>query len=197
MNNEEFLTISIHEYLEDDKENSEKYLNKLFSEFLCSKNSDVEKFLKERSIEFTKKHQSVTHLVVSSKTGDLVGYFTLTIKPIKIAMSKFTSSFNRKISRVAELDEENNMYSLSAYLIAQLGKNFNNQSKDTISGEQLLNLAIDTIKDCQFTVGGMVVFLEAERNEKLLKFYADNGFNQFDTRQTSTNHELVQLLKIL
>jgi hypothetical protein len=47
----------------------------------------------------------------------------------------------------------------------------------------------------------MVTFLEANNEEKLLKFYTDNGFQRFDTRQTVSKdkepHELVQLLRLL
>ncbi|WP_368308227.1 hypothetical protein [Mediterraneibacter gnavus] len=50
--------------------------------------------------------------------------------------------------------------------------------------------------------GGMVVFLEAEEEEKLIHFYQEkNGFKRFDTKEvkgrTEDAHMLVQLLKIL
>ncbi len=57
------------------------------------------------------------------------------------------------------------------------------------------------IEDAQYMLGGMVTFLEAENEEKLLSFYRDNRFSQFDTRQTTSGveepHELVQLLRLL
>ena len=47
----------------------------------------------------------------------------------------------------------------------------------------------------------MVVFLEANNEEKLLSFYWDNKFRQFDTRLTASKetdpHELVQLFRLL
>ena len=50
-------------------------------------------------------------------------------------------------------------------------------------------------------LGGIVTFLEAENEEKLLSFYRNNRFWQFDTRQTTSDvdesHELVQLLRLL
>ena len=46
-----------------------------------------------------------------------------------------------------------------------------------------------------------MVFLEANNEEKLLSFYWDNKFWQFDTRLTASKetepHELVQLLRLL
>ena len=108
----------------------------------------------------------------------------------------------RKIARVSELDEENGTYTLSAYLIAQLGKNYKDRANEKITGEQLLQAAVDTIKELQYMAGGMVIFLEAEDNDKLMHFYEDeNGFKRFDTKEvkagTENVHILVQLLKVM
>ena len=195
---------NIREYLSTkaDKDLGEEELRELLSEFSCSKNPDVERFLKEQSIEFTKKNQSVTYLVFSNDDATLVGYFTITIKPISISATKFSNTMKRKIARVSELEEENNTYTLSAYLIAQLGKNYCDGANEKITGEQLLQAAIDTIKELQYMAGGMVVFLEADNEEKLMQFYEQkNGFKRFDTKDvkvgTKDEHVLVQLLKVL
>ena len=46
-----------------------------------------------------------------------------------------------------------------------------------------------------------MVFLEANNDGKLLKYYNDNRFSQFDTRQITSidqePYELVQLLRLL
>lgn len=186
----------------DDKILGEDELKDIFSEFSCDKNMDVERFLKEQSIEFTKKNQSVTYLVFENKHAELIGYFTLTIKPISVSAENFSNTMKRKIARVSELDEENNTYTLSAFLIAQLGKNFANCANEKITGEELMQAALDTIKEIQYMAGGMVVFLEAEDNEKLMKFYEDeNGFKRFDVRKAKANtedeHTLIQLLKVM
>ena len=196
---------NIREYLsaKGDKDLGEDELRQILSEFFCDKNPDVERFLKEQSIEFTKKNQSVTYLVFSNKDASLVGNFTLTVKPITVNAENFSNNLKRKIARVSELDEENGTYTLSAYLIAQLGKNYKDEANEKISGAQLLQAAIDTIKELQYMVGGMVIFLEAEDKEKLLRFYEDeNGFKRFDVRETKCSdnnevHKLVQLLKVM
>ena len=177
-------------------------MRQLLSEFFCDKNPDVERFLKEQSIEFTKKNQSVTYLVFSNDDVSLVGYFTLTIKPITVNADNFSNTMKRKIARVSELDEVNGTYTLSAYLIAQLGKNYKDGVNEKITGEQLLQAAVDTIKELQYMAGGMVMFLETENDEKLLNFYVnENGFKQFDLREVKSETEdarmLFQLLKVL
>lgn len=200
----DITVFNIREYLsaKDDKELGEETLLGLLSEFSCDKNMDVERFLKEQSIEFTKKNQSVTYLVFTNDDAAFVGYFTITIKPISVNADSFSNTMKRKIARVSELDEENGTYTLSAYLIAQLGKNFTNGANASITGEQLLQAAVDTIKELQYMAGGMVIFLEAENEEKLMRFYEDkNGFKRFDTKEIKTGteeaHTLVQLLKVL
>ena len=75
-------------------------------------------------------------------------------------------------------------YTMSAYLIAQLGKNYTNGANNKITGKELVELAWTVIDDAQYMLGGMVAFLEAENEEKLLSFYHDNRFSQFDTMQT-------------
>lgn len=198
------IVFNIREYLalQDDKMLGEEELQQLLSEFSCEKNSDVERFFKEQSIEFTKKHQSVTYLVFAKEDAELLGYFTLTIKPITVSAESFSNNMKRKIARVGELDELNGTYTLSAYLIAQLGKNYTNGANERISGEQLLQAATDTIKELQYMAGGMVIFLEAEEEEKLMYFYENkNGYKRFATKQikedTENAHTLIQLLKVM
>lgn len=195
---------NIREYLsaQGDRDLGEDELRQILSDFLCDKNPDVERFLKEQAIEFTRKNQSVTYLVFSNDDASLVGYFTLTIKPITVNADNFSNTMKRKIARVSELDEENGTYTLSAYLIAQLGKNYKDGANRKITGNQLLQAAVDTIKELQYMAGGMVIFLEAENREKLIRFYEkENGFKQFDVRETKSDnehiHTLVQMLKVM
>ena len=83
-------------------------------------------------------------------------------------------------------------------MIAQLGKNFNCANGELITGKELLNLAIETIKELQYRVGGTVVFLETEDNKKLLDFYIrKNNLKQFANRKTEDHKELIQLLKLI
>ena len=83
-----FSTVNIREYLAESKdaEIGEDVLLRIFSDFSCPINPDVEQFLKERAIEFTKKNQSVTYLVISSDDGELLGYFTIAVKPITLVV---------------------------------------------------------------------------------------------------------------
>ena len=201
--NDKFFSVNIREYLAlgNDEEAGEPALVELLSGFSSPKNKDVERFLKKSAIEFTKKNQSVTYLVVSAEDVRLLGYFTLALKPLTVRGETVSNTMKRKLLRISELDEKSDTYTMSAYLIAQLGKNFSESGGTEITGAELLKLAWDKIKEIQYLGGGMVTFLEAENEEKLLSFYRDNRFSQFDTRQTISDtdesHELIQLLRLL
>ena len=197
-----YRIINIRRYIgNENPELGEDELRQILSEFSCPMNPDVERFLKHSSIEFTKKNQSVTYLVFSVADGKLLGYFTLALKPLTVRGETVSNTVKRKLLRVSELDKKSDTYTMSAYLIAQLGKNYSEKDGKMITGAELLGLAWDKIKATQYMFGGMVTFLEAENEEKLLSFYRENRFSQFDTRQTASDaeesHELVQLLRLL
>ncbi|MCM1246326.1 MAG: GNAT family acetyltransferase, partial [Roseburia sp.] len=126
LGNDKFFSVNIREYLTlgNDDEAGEPALRELLSGFSCPKNPDVEWFLKQNSIEFTKKNQSVTYLVVSAEDIRLLGYFTLALKPLTVRGAAVSNTTKRKLLRISELDERSDTYTMSAYLIAQLGKNY-------------------------------------------------------------------------
>ena len=202
LQNDKYSVINIRKYLESDNPKlGEDDLVQILSEFSCERNSDVERFLKNSAIEFTKKNQSVTYLVFSVEDGELLGYFTIALKSLTVRGETVSNTVKRKLLRISELDEETQTYTMSAYLIAQLGKNFANGADKRITGEELLEAAWNKIEEIQYRAGGVVTFLEANNEDKLLDFYKDNRFQKFDTRQTVSNneepHELVQLLRLL
>lgn len=59
-------------------------------------------------------------------------------------------------------------YNLAAYLIAQLGKNFNDRVKGRITGQELLEAAIRQTQLLHYQAGGMVAFVEADNKDRLL-----------------------------
>ena len=189
---DDFLVLNIREYIKMGKA-GEDMLRQVFSSFKCEKNLDVESFLTEQSIDFTKKNQSVTYIVISPDKNNIVGYFNT---------DEFSNTVRRKIARVSEQNSDNGKYSLSAYLIAQLGKNYDDSIGNTISGDNLLSIALGKVKELQYMASGMVVFLESENKDRLLDFYEkQNGFKRFDTKVTKkykeNSHTLVQLLKVI
>ena len=139
--------VNIRDFLEKNKATfmGEQKLHEWLQSFSCPPNPDVERFLKRNAVEFTKKDQSVTYLVLRNTDAELVGYFSLALKPVTIRADRISKSMARKIARVSALNEENETYTASAYLIAQLGKNFAFSEEQRIDGTELLEIALDTI----------------------------------------------------
>ena len=78
---------------------------------------NVEAFLKYRAEEFARQHKSVTYLVFSSDMAELLGYFTLAIKPFTVEIEKISRTTERAFKKVGRLDKEQNTYTAAAYLI--------------------------------------------------------------------------------
>ena len=156
-------------------------------------NEDIETFLKESAVGFAKRKQAVTYLVFKEKV--LTGYFTIATKTFEIKASYISKTMSKKLERVCQLDEDNNCYRPSAILIAQLGKNFS--VPNLITGNELLQIAMETVLDIQYMAGGVITFLECENKTKLLDFYHSNDFKEISVRNTKEDKNLIQLYKLI
>ncbi|WP_043013415.1 hypothetical protein [Clostridium botulinum] len=75
--------------------------------------------------------------------------------------------------------------SLNCYLIGQLAKN--DLYQGDIKGYEVLEYALNTLKECYNLIGGRVVLIECEDTPKLIKFYKENHFIQLQ-KDISTNY---------
>jgi len=87
-------------------------------------NLDIENFLKKNAIQFSKEKKSITYLVCDEDDGSLLGYFTLTHKAVEIPSTGLSKTSIRELERHAHLHKILNAYVVSAFLTAQLGKNY-------------------------------------------------------------------------
>ncbi|MBQ7168547.1 MAG: GNAT family acetyltransferase [Synergistaceae bacterium] len=191
-----FYSVNIRRYIESKNEDDRQILARAVSSFTCPSNPDIERFLKNSAVEFTKKQQSVTYLVMSRDIPGLVaGYFALTVKPLEIGVKDIPSNtIRRKIERVARFDRNTQTYSAAGYLIAQLGKNYTDGINNMISGNELLGTSLDTIRRIQYMAGGMIAFLDAENAPGLIDFYTRNGFHLISD-PNSPREELIQFYR--
>lgn len=156
----------------------------IIKDFECELNPDVEYFIKEKAIEFSKQDIAETFIVLASYKNEMVivGYFAITNKGISIKKTILSKSKRKKLLKYSKYDAESNSYHIALPLIGQLGKNYNNGYNNLISGDVLLKLACDKVKEAQDILGGRFVFLECEDKEKLKEFYENNGFVCFGKR---------------
>ena len=161
----------------------EDFVRDLAGRFSCGRNDEVDGFLRSNALEFTRRMVSMTMLVFERARQRCVGYFTLAHKPLSMPVAALNRTQLKRVARFAKPDAGGRCCTLSAFLVAQIGKNRNAENGRLISGAKLLELAKDSIRAAQARVGGQVVFLEMEHgNAKLARFYADNGFYKFGTR---------------
>ena len=178
---------------------SESDLTDFLASFSSPLNQDIEQFLHRTAVESSKKGQSSTYIVIDNEYEHLAGYFTLSLRAISVPFTKVSKSMGRKLSRISDFDNSTDSYTLAAYLIAQLGKNFSITKEQQIKGVDLLNMAHEQIMMSKYALGGIVEFLECEDNAHLLDFYAKNSFIPFNTRKSKSMppHSLHQLLRLI
>lgn len=159
----------------------------ILSSFSCPLNKDIENFIKYKAIEFSKRTTAKTHLVFwqteDKKDTEFVGYYTITSKVITIDRSVLSNSEAKKLRNQGVFDAAKQEYTVSAPLIAQLGKNFTDGNDTLISGTDLLQLAVNKIHKIQKEIGGRFMYLECEDTEKLLAFYKKSNFKVFGKRR--------------
>lgn len=165
--------------------------------FSCPLNAEIEEFLHERAVDFAKRKISMTHLVFDQQ-ANLAGYFTIANRPLKVKPDVFSNTDLRKLRTHGSFDEAAGTYSVSAFLIAQIGKNYECGSPGSISGNTLIDMAVNTISQARRLIGGGVIFLEAEDNIKLLQFYrnSSNRFKPFSERYASDGTKYIQLIRL-
>ncbi len=94
------------------------------STFSCSANKDIQDFLQLRAIDFAKKRISITYLVFDEESGAVVGYFTLAHNVLYVPADGLSNTVKRRLERYGSLDKNTNSYLMSAFLLAQFGKNY-------------------------------------------------------------------------
>ena len=176
----------------------EESVQDILLDFSCEKNLEIEIFVREKALDFAKKRMSVTYLVLD-EDGEIVAVFALTHKAIQIGNDGLSKTTQKKMQRYAQLDETNGTYFISAFLIAQFGKN-SNYTKTPITGNYLMSMVLGILCEVQTEIGGGVVYLECEEKENLLNFYQreTNGFKIFDERYSLVdNTKYIQLFKFI
>lgn len=168
------------------------------SSFSCPKNQEIENFLHKNAIEFAKRKLSITYLLLDNSDGEIVGYFTLAHKAIEIKNDNISNTVRRKLSSHAKLDADTNSYTVSAFLLAQIGKNYSADNGHRITGKELIEFANDVLTDIQHRIGGGIIYLDSEDNQRLKDFYiSENHYKIFGERYSASDHTYyLQMLRL-
>ena len=181
----------------------EERTSEILSAFECPLNPDVQSFLREKAILFSRHGYASTYLVFASYQGSvvLIGYYALAMKAVVIKGSLLSSQWRGRLRRFAFYDSDLKQFTLSLPLIGQLGKNYAHHYDRLISGDDLLGIASETVREIQLMSSGKMVYLECEDVLPLTSFYERNGFFRFanrnldgDERDLSQTPYLVQMI---
>lgn len=184
----------------------EKDTKELLKDFKCPLNKDVEDFFRNKAIEFSKRDYSRTYIIMSSYKQEnvIAGYFAIANKSTIIRKAILSKTKRKRLLVFANYDNDIKGYHIALPLIGQIGKNYYNGYDKLITGDILLKMACNKIKEIQNAIGGRFVYLECEDKEKLKEFYESNGFVCFgkrnlekDERDKNTGDYLLQMLKDL
>lgn len=184
----------------------ENIVKTILPNFSCPINRDVEYFFNHKAIEFSNQRLSITYLLYTSYKGNptLIGYFTLSNKTFLVSKRIFSKTKQKKITKFGIYNNELKRYLISAPLIAQISKNFTDGLNGLITGDELLKIACDKVSEAHSIIGGRIVYLECEDNEKLIEFYNKHGFVEFGKRNLDQDElelipgkYLIQMLRYL
>lgn len=171
--------VNVLDWIENEAVREEE-IQSVLSDFSCSKNPEVENFIHNKAIDFAKRKTAITYLIYN-EDDDLGGFFALTHKSITIPENLLSKQEQRKLRQYAVL--EDGKYVVSAFLVAQVARNFQQQDRHIIGGAELLNYCMNVIEQIQRMVGGRIIILECESgNTKLEEFYRRNYFHDYDCR---------------
>lgn len=128
--------------------------------------------MKERSIPFEKAHTSRTYLILEKKSSPDEGIAILAF--ISLALTSFSiqkdvsNSMRKRLNGIFMNDD------VPCFLIGQLGKN--DRYWDKITGSELIDYAMNFLQKGHDLVGGRFVRVDCREDERLIRFYEENGF---------------------
>ena len=181
------------------KKVGDRVLSSTLAQFSIPLNKEVEDFIRNKALQATKLKSSITYVLVDEDIAEVIGYFTLLVKPFTIPASCLSSTNRRLISRFSEVNEETGNYTASVFLLAQIGKNYAIQRQYQVSGRDLLEVALDKLRAVQDLIGGKLVLIERETERmKLHDFYKANGFKSWNSRyDKNDNVQYDQMIRVI
>ena len=110
----------------------EGIVSKKIQDFNCPINEEINNFFHTKAIGSVKRHQTSTFLIVD-EDSQINGFYSLTHKSLEVSAVNLSKTYAKKISIYSDFDEYRNTYYISAFLIAQFGKNQNIPKSNVIT----------------------------------------------------------------
>ncbi|MEI6797408.1 MAG: hypothetical protein WCK39_11140 [Methanomassiliicoccales archaeon] len=155
----------------------------------------MEHFLRRSALQNERGHRSRTFLILDAASSpekplEIMAFFTLAM-----GMMRISSSISRNKSRRLAgpfYDDDQIVQLTPCYLIGQMGRSATSAGR--ISGDRILNEAMNEIRNAWDSVGGKFVRLDCEDAPGLLSLYRRNGFEFAQRNQRTGLTEMVRFL---
>lgn len=162
--------------------------------FKCIKDKEIQDFLNNKAIEYEKRNWGRTYLFLNNSIEKLLkreenfkieGYITLSFKGVNYP-EEISNNLKKKINKGLN-KKINPQDCFPALLIGQLGKYIDEDYISFLRGKDMLELAFYLTRQADIIAPLNCVILDTRKNEKINKFYEENGFKllnkeeEFDT----------------
>lgn len=151
--------------------------DKILSDFLCPLNKDVEDFMHYKAYPFEEAGMAKTYLIVAQDKDVVHGVcaiYSVTTKSITIDMK-----MKRRQRQLAFGTTYAVGNPINAILIGQLSKNYRNGNNQYITGEILMSLVMEHVKEMDVLVPSVSVYVECDDVKQLRQYYERYGFTYF------------------
>lgn len=112
--------------------------------------------------------------MILDEDGLILAYFSLSFKEVTLDTTKISKTQIQRLDGFSK-----NATTVKAYLIGQIGKNSQIEN-NPIKLEIILNEIYSVIAQAQALIGGRVIILECENNERLITLYQKHGYKLLD-----------------
>lgn len=167
----------------------------ILADFSCPLNKDVEEFVKYKAYDFERVGLSRTYLVYTYDENDnavMCGMYSLSPGTIELS-SELSKGMKKKLLGTTYPMGKN----IKSYLIGQLSKNYRNGNDRYITGELLLELVFDRIRQNNMILPSTVIHIDCKDIPQLKSFYERYGFTYFNTNKSGLLVYLMPTSKIM
>lgn len=172
----------------------EKYddtiIHYMIEDFRCERDANIEKFVKNDMKESDGNGNTKSYFIIMENEDHsrVVGFFVL-------KLTAFPLDKNSEYMRALNKKHDNRYGYIPTYYIVYLAR-CDGVNREEISGDNIINFAIEKIDKARDIVAGNIVTLDA-KIEKVCKFYQSYGFCEIHTKHDKENTKLKHFILVL
>lgn len=175
-----YRTVSLYDLMNQGV--GKETINRILSDFSCPLNPDVEYFIKYKAYDFERTGLARTYLVYSQATTSddpvLAAIYSLGQSCIEISKSLKTNMRRRMFGTSYPIGKN-----IKTLLVGQLAKNYTNNHNRNITGDLLMRLVFERIKEIHMIFPSVVTHIDCKDVPELRRYYERFGFSLFQKQE--------------